>query len=97
MIQDLQSLPVEEEDWCDGYDRREYRYDQRVEKYIAARQGGVFCPYVGMCLTDLGKTDIEHIVAVSEAHASGLCKKDKSVKRQFANDIEGAESKSVGS
>ena len=35
----------------------------------------------------LRKTDIEHIVARSEAHDSGLCAADQATKRTFANDL----------
>ena len=35
----------------------------------------------------LRQTDIEHVVAVSEAHDSGLCAADAATKRRFANDL----------
>lgn len=34
----------------------------------------------------LRQTDIEHVVALSEAHDSGLCAADAATKRRFAND-----------
>ena len=43
-----------------------------VEPRIAERLGGMFSPYDGSQFASLRESHIEHIVAISEAHDSGL-------------------------
>ncbi len=52
-----------------------------------ARLGGVYGPYTGRWFASGSETDIEHIVARSEAHDSGLCAADSATKRRFATDL----------
>ena len=80
-------LVVQEEDRCSAYDRDDYPYPQSVEPQIIARQGGLFSPYTLQCFRSRRQTDIEHIVALSEAHDSGLCRASGRRKRQFAQDL----------
>ena len=54
------------------YDASEYHYSQSVEPQIADSLGGVYSPYTCETFRALNETDIEHIVARSEAHDSGL-------------------------
>ena len=49
--------------------------------------GSVYSPYVCETFGTLNETDIEHIVARSEAHDSGLCAASPERKRQFAGDM----------
>ncbi len=49
--------------------------------------GGVYGPYTGTCFASTRQTDIEHIVATSEAHDSGLCARDRAVRARFAADL----------
>ena len=44
-------------------------------------------PYSGTCFATTRQTDIEHIVATSEAHDSGLCAASARVKAAFATDL----------
>ena len=44
-------------------------------------------PYDGNAFPNEG-SDIEHIVAVSEAHDSGLCPADAETRRRFASDLD---------
>ena len=55
------------------YDRSHYRYSRSLEPRIAASMGQVYGPDTGRCFGGTGETDIEHMVAMSEAHDSGLC------------------------
>ena len=56
------------------YDRDDYPYSPAVEARILKRDGGVIrCRYTGQTFASLKGTDIEHVVALSEAHDSGLC------------------------
>ncbi len=81
-------LEVEQENRCSAYNRsRDYPYSQSLEPAIAARMGGIRCRYTGKIYRSLRQTDIEHVVALSEAHDSGLCAADSATKRRFANDL----------
>ena len=81
-------LVIAPEDRCAPYDRDEYRYSQSVEAKIVAAMGGrIYGPYTGRHFSSTSRTDIEHIVAVSEGHDSGLCAADSSVRHRFASDL----------
>ena len=81
-------LVVAPEHRCAPYDRDDYPYSQSVEAEIVATMGGrVYGPYTGRHYSTTRQTDIEHIVAVSEAHDSGLCAVDRTVRRRFASDL----------
>ena len=49
--------------------------------------GIVYGPYAGTWFESTSQTDIEHIIARSEAHDSGLCAADAATKRRFASDL----------
>ena len=67
-------LTVTPEHRCAPYDKkRNYPYPQSVEHEIVRELGAVYGPYTGTCFASAAETDIEHIVAASEAHDSGLC------------------------
>ena len=44
-------------------------------------------PYTDTCFASARETDIEHIVATSEAHDSGLCARDRAARARFASDL----------
>ena len=46
----------------------------------------MYGPYTGTCFASTTETDIEHIVAASEAHDSGLCARDAATRSRFAAD-----------
>ena len=79
-------LQVAPEARCTPYDANDYGYSQSVETGIINRQGGIWSPYTCERFTSRRQTDIEHIVARSEAHDSGLCAADAATKRGFASD-----------
>ena len=66
-------LAIRPESRCSPYERSDYRYSQSVELVIIKGLGRIYSPYTGRCFSSRGETDIEHIVALSEAHDSGLC------------------------
>ena len=72
---------------CSPYDRDDYRYPQSVEAEIVEGIGEIYGPYTGRCFSSTRETDIEHIVATSEAHDSGLCAADLDTRRRFATDL----------
>ncbi len=81
-------IVVAPEDRCSPYDSDDYPYSQSVERRIVADMGGiVYGPYTGMWFESTSETDIEHIVARSEAHDSGLCAADAATRRRFASDL----------
>lgn len=81
-------LTVAPEFRCAPYERDDYPYSQSVEARIVSRMGGrVYGPYTGRDFASTRETDIEHMVATSEAHDSGLCRASGSVRKQFANDL----------
>ena len=47
----------------------------------------MYGPYTGRCFASARETDIEHIVAASETHDSGLCAADAATKARFARDF----------
>ena len=81
-------LAVAPEHRCSPYDKkRDYPYPQSVEREIVRQLGGVYGPYTGTCFSSTMQTDIEHIVAASEAHDSGLCAADRATRAKFAQDL----------
>ena len=81
------SLKVAPEKRCAPYRRRAYRYSGSVEYAIVNRIGRIYSPYTGEVFQSVKQTDIEHIVALSEAHDSGMCASPDAVKSRFANDL----------
>ena len=76
------------ENRCSHYDSDLYPYPQSVEPHIVNQQGGrIYGPYTGTYFSSIRETDIEHIVARSEAHDSGLCAADSNTRRAFASDL----------
>lgn len=80
-------LEVRPEHRCSPYDSDDYSYSQSVEPKIVEQQGGIFSPYTLRTFDSTRETDIEHIVARSEAHDSGMCEKDAEAKRTFSGDL----------
>ena len=80
-------LVVAEEDRCAAYDGDLYPYPASVEDEIVRRLGGIYSPYTCETFDSTRETDIEHIVARSEAHDSGLCAADAETRRRFASDL----------
>ena len=68
--------------------RDDYDYPQSGEAQIAARLGGMVSPYDGTRFESLAESDIEHIIATSEAHDSGLCAATFAVRARFARDLD---------
>ena len=81
-------LEIAAEDRCAPYDADDYPYSQSVEDQIIAQLGGtIYSPYTCETFDSKRETDIEHIVARSEAHDSGLCAADAATRRRFAGDL----------
>ena len=79
-------LTVAPEQRCTRYVADDYAYPQSVEDLVVAELDGIFSPYTGQCFGTTWETDIEHMVARSEAHDSGLCAASPAVRARFASD-----------
>ena len=86
-LETWRGLVIADENRCTPYHRYEYPYKASLEFKIAENLGGYYVPYTDRWFEGPGYTDIEHIVAISEAHDSGLCAADKETKRKFSNDL----------
>ena len=81
--------PIAPERRCQAYDRKEYPYHQSIELQIIRTMGGrIYGPYEARTFASRRDTHIEHIVAVSEAHDSGMCAASPALKQRFASDID---------
>ena len=81
-------VTVAPESRCSPYDKkRDYPYPQSVERDIVRELGAVYGPYTGTCFSSTRETHIEHVVAASEAHDSGLCAADGETRARFARDL----------
>ena len=85
--QTWRGLVVAPERRCSPYRSDDYSYPQTVEALIVRELGGIYSPYTGERFASTGQTDIEHMVARSEAHDSGLCAADPTTRRAFARDL----------
>ncbi|MXX82496.1 MAG: DUF1524 domain-containing protein [Chloroflexi bacterium] len=84
----LQRLTVAPENRCSPYDSGDYDYPQSVESQIVGQMGGrIYGPYTGRTFANTRETDIEHIVARSEAHDSGLCAANVQTREAFSRDL----------
>ncbi len=86
-VERWRGLLVAAEHRCAPYRSDEYAYPQAVEDDIIQRLGGLFSPYTNEVFHSKRDTDIEHVVARSEAHDSGLCRADAATKRRFSRDL----------
>ena len=96
---ELADLKVEPENRCAPYSARQYTYNSKLDKqfvegfgYVVNKDGkldrGFPSPYYhGISFRFLQDMDIEHVVARSEGHDSGLCAYPDMWK-QFAGDLE---------
>lgn len=80
-------LVLSPENRCTEYAASEYRYPSSVENDIVASYGGVYSPYTGAWFDTQTETDIDHVVARSEAHDSGMCSANAGTKKAFARDL----------
>ena len=79
-------LVVAAEDRCSKYDRSDYG-STAAEERIANNVGGWWSPYDGSEFLNR-ESEREHIVALAEAHDSGLCAADDETRRRFNRDLD---------
>ena len=80
-------LDVAPEHRCAPYRRADYPYPQSVEDAVIRELGDIVSPYTCTVYRTKYETEIEHMVALAEAHDSGLCSADRETKRRFAREI----------
>ena len=81
-------IVVAPEHRCSPYAADDYSYSPSLEaRIVSGLSGKVYGHYTGRCFSSSQDTDIEHIVARSEAHDSGLCATDAETRRRFARDL----------
>ena len=80
-------LTVASENRCSPYSSDDYAYPPSVEDDIVRELGGIHSPYTCETFDSTRDTDIEHIVARSEAHDSGLCGAGADTRARFARDL----------
>jgi len=85
----LDELGVEREFEGSRYSRGDYPYrgDAEFENLIVLRQGGLYGPYEMECFGSIRDSDIEHLVAMKEAHRSGAWRFSANRKAFFAQDL----------
>ena len=79
-------MTVAPEERCAPYDSDDYRYPRSIHNDIVRDLGGIYSPYTCESFDSIRETDIEHLVARSEAHDSGLCGADAATRIRFARD-----------
>ena len=80
-------LTVAPENRCSPYHVDDYHYTNKLEDKLAEIVGAPFSPYDNVVYDSWHQMDIEHVVARSEAHDSGLCSADKETRHKFATDM----------
>ena len=77
------------EERCSSYSELDYTYPQSIESAIVTRlDGRIYSPYTGQFFQDTSETEVDHIVAPSEAHDSGLCGASPETRKSFASDLD---------
>ena len=79
-------LEVTAEDRCSEYRQSDYSYNRQRLLHVLMDRDGHWLRYTDRIFESEHDVDIEHIVARSEAHDSGLCAAGVHVRRLFAND-----------
>ena len=84
----FRGLLVVPEDRCASYRPDDYSYGADVVGRIVLSMGGdVYSPYTGWYFPAPEDTEVEHVVALEEAHDSGMCSRPSVDKRAFASDL----------
>ena len=80
-------IPIRDEQRCTPYNASSYSYPDGLELELLREMDGLYySPYTDQVYADPREVDIEHIVARSEAHDSGLCAADRFTRLAFASD-----------
>ncbi len=84
----LEGIVIGPDRLCPPFDRRDYTYSSSLKRKIIDGMGGRrYSPYTFEYFPSLNEAETDHIVALGEAHRSGLCAESPSAKRRFARDV----------
>ena len=86
-IETWRGLTVTDEVPCETYDRSRYASISNADIHIADTYGGIFGPYEDACFDDYRDVHVEHIVAMKEAHDSGMCSAGYATRLNFSIDL----------
>ena len=80
----LDHLEVAPEHYCshDEYDRAKYDYDPAKQRELLSK----YQPYTDKRPKTREGLQVEHVLALEEAHRSGMCGRSNAAKRRFAQD-----------
>ena len=76
------------EDRCSPYNRDHYTFPQDLKIQLYSEFAESESTYDKTVIKGLGDFDIDHIIALSEAHDSGLCAASMAVRTRFARDLD---------
>ena len=79
-------LRVEYETECTDYRSDRYTYPRNSDVNVAEDYGAWYAPYEDVCYLNRFDVTIEHMVARSQGHYSGLCSASQTTKLRFASD-----------
>ena len=88
ILDTFRGLLVEEEETCSAYTRDDYTYGPKLDVIKSKQLNGIYGVYEDLCFNSVKDVHIEHLVAIKEAHDSGMCKADAETKVRFANDLD---------
>ena len=86
----LEVRPEYTSEECESYSslRSDYQYSSNADLVIQKYLGGYYSPYDDVWYDEATDVQVEHMVARSEAHWSGMCKQSAAMRYKYANDIE---------
>ena len=85
--QSMLGIVVAAEHRCSPYDRQDYAFPKSLKLQVVESLGSIFSPYTEEVYNNIREVDLDHIVALTEAHDSGLCAADMESKRSFSADL----------
>ena len=87
-VQTWRGLRVDKELRCTPYKKKDYRSRASLEERIVEAMGGrIYGPYTGRTFKSTKEAEVEHIVALEEAHDSGLCHRSLGSRKAFGEDL----------
>ena len=86
-VRSVYELRIVDDEECDSrYFSGDFDYGSRLDEQEALQHGGYYSPYEDFCYETRHEVTIEHMVARSEGHISGLCHDSLQKRTEFSND-----------
>ncbi len=81
-------LTVAPETRCAPFNLADYPVPRSIVSQVIDNQGGTICsPYTNECFNTDQEMVVDHVIALAEAHDSGLCAADSATRSAFAADL----------